>query len=129
LEDEVVKGEDLRVGNTYFMVTYPAPDTPIVMTYRYLGRDPEGVEEDDPGPHYYFRYLPPFEYDADEDDPTDISPWAEVFPDGFSGWGESSPTSFSEEKLSGFESLNGLIAELVRVCGRLAEADSNLSQS
>lgn len=127
----MVKADDLVIGKTYFMVTYSDSGmcTPIVITYRYLGRDPEGVEEDEPGPHYYFRYLPAFQSEADEEDPRNNSAWAEVFPDGFSGWGERSPTSFSQEKLSGFESLDGLIAELIRVRARLAEADSNLSQS
>jgi hypothetical protein len=113
----VVKADDLVVGNTYFMVTYPDPgmSAPIVITYRYLGRDPEGVEEDEPGPHYYFRYLPAFQYEADEEALRSTSAWSEVFPQGFSGWGESSPTSFSQEKLAGFESLDGLIAELMKV--------------
>jgi hypothetical protein len=120
----LVRGSDLIVGNTYFMVTYPDSGmfAPVVITYKYLGQDPDGVEEDDPGPHFYFRYLPAFEYESDEDG-ENSSGWAEVFPDGFSGWGDSAPTSFSEEKLSRFESLDGLIEELIRVHTRLAQRE------
>jgi hypothetical protein len=126
LEADVVRGDDLIVGSTYFMVTYPDSlmSTPIVITYRYLGQNPAGLEEDEPGPHYYFRYLPAFQSESDEDDAKDVSAWSEVFPDGFSGWGETAPTSFSQEKLSGFESLDGLVEELIRVRSRLAERDS-----
>jgi hypothetical protein len=84
-EDHVVKADDLVVGNTYFMVTYPDPgmSAPIVITYRYLGRDPEGVEEDEPGPHCYFRYLPAFQYEADEEALRSTSAWSEYFPRDF----------------------------------------------
>jgi len=121
----VLRGDDLIVGGTYFIVMYPDSlmCTPIVITYRYLGQA-EGLEEDEPGPHYYFRYLPAFQSESDEDDAKNVSAWADVFPDGFSGWGESAPTSFSQDKLSGFESLDGLIEELVRVRSKLAEGDS-----
>ena len=122
----MVKADDLVVGDMYFMVTYtdPGMSAPIVITYRYLGRDPEGVEEDEPGPHYYFRYLPAFQSEPNQDEAQSISGWAEIFPDGFSGCGESSPTSFSEEKLAGFETLDSLIAELMKVRTRLSEADA-----
>jgi len=94
--------------------------TPVVITYKYLGQDPDGVGEEEPGPHFYFRYLPAFEYESDEDE-ENSSGWAEVFPDGFSGSGDSAPTSFTEEKLSGFESLDGLIEELIRARNRFAQ--------
>lgn len=117
----MARAADLIVGQSCFMVTYPDTSmcTPIVVTYKYLGQDPELVEEDEVGPHYYFRYLPAFQSEDDKDD-ENAAQWAEVFPDSFSGWGESAPTVFSQEKLSGLETLDGLIEELMRVRQRLA---------
>ena len=123
----MVRENDLVVGDTYFMVTYPdsAMCTPIVITYTYLGKNPEDIEEDDPGPRYYFRYLPAFqsEWDHDYDEDADAYDWTDVFPDLFSGWGERVPTSFSEEKLEGFNTVDGLIEELIRVRDRLARRE------
>src|SRR5262245_52583433 len=103
------------------MVTYPdsSMETPIIISYRFLGRDPEGVEQDSPGSHYYFRRLPPFQ-SADEDDESRslAAGWEDVFPGAFSGWGERFPSSFSEEKLRGFITLDGLIEELGTVRAR-----------
>ena len=110
---------DLIVGESYFMVTYPDPSmsAPIVITYTYLGKDPEGIEEDEPGPQYYFRYLPAFQSEIDEvhENASENDGWMDVFPNLFSGWGERVPTSFSQEKLRGFNTLEGLIEELTRV--------------
>jgi hypothetical protein len=116
---------DLIVGETYFMVTYADSSmrTPIIITYTYLGKDPDDVEKDEPGPHYYFRYLPAFRRHSDEEDgegDTYAGAWASVFPNLFSGWGESVPTTFSEEKLEGFNTLAGLIDELMRARDRVA---------
>ena len=120
----MVRANDLVVGDNYFMVTYPDTPmcTPIVLTYTYLGQDPDGVQEDEPGSHFYFRHLPAFHYENDQDDAQHASDWAQVFPDTFSGWGESVPTSFSEDKLCGIETIDGLIEELMRARSRLAKA-------
>ena len=117
----MVDPNQLEVGQTYFMVTYPDPSmvTPIIITYRFLGKDPEGVQHDDAGSHYYFRCLPPFQA-ADEDDEVRAlaAGWEEVFPGAFGGWGERFPSSFPEEKLRGLNTLEGLIEELGTIRGR-----------
>jgi len=120
----VVEPNQLVVGGAYFMVTYPDPAmaTPIIITYRYLGRDPAGVQHDQPGSHYYFRYLPAFQPTADgnDDDQALGAGWEEVFPGAFSGWGESVPSSFPEDKLRGLNTLDGLIEELTAIRGKKA---------
>ncbi len=57
--------QELVVGETYFMVTYPDPSmrTPIIITYKYLGKNLGGSEGEDPAP-YYFRCLPAFQPEA-----------------------------------------------------------------
>src|SRR5215469_15098122 len=99
--------QDLVVGNAYFMVTYPDTSmrVPIIITYIYLGTNPEHVDEDEPGPHHYFRYLPAFMNECEEEDGEVAAAWETVFPGLFSGWGESVPTTFSEKKLEGFHTL------------------------
>ena len=71
----MVTGNELVVGDTYFMVTYSdsAMSTPIVITYTYLGKDPDDIERDEPGTQYYFRYLPSFQSETDEDGVADAS--------------------------------------------------------
>jgi hypothetical protein len=122
----MVEPKQLKVGETYFMVTYPDPSmaTPIIITYRFLGQDPEGVQQDGPGSHYYFRCLPPFHL-ADQDDEIRAlaAGWDEVFPGAFQGWGESFPSSFPEEKLRGLNTLEGLIAELGSTRARHGEPE------
>ena len=105
---------ELVVGDTYFMVTYPYPSllVPIVITYKYLGKDLLRDHDDSSNSVYNFRYLPAFEYESqdDQDDQDDF--WSRNFPALFSGWGEMYPTAFSEDKIAGFTNLDGLIEEL-----------------
>lgn len=108
---------NLKTGATYFMVTYPdnARCTPIILTYIYLGKDLNGVEEG-AVPRYFFRYIPAFSV-ADGDQ----NPWTKLFPDLFKGYGETVPTVFAEEQLLGFRSIDDLIGELVSLRDRLRE--------
>lgn len=112
-----MRPDDLVVGESYFMVTYPEPDLaiPIVITYRYLGANLGSEGEPGGGTQYYFRYLPAFQLEED----LAASGWREMFPDLFAGWGESAPTSFDREKLAGFCTLDGLVAELSSIRDRL----------
>jgi hypothetical protein len=66
----VIEPGQLVVGETYFMLTCPDASltTPIIITYRFLGKNPEGVEQNQPGSHYYFRCLPPFLSGHEEDE-------------------------------------------------------------
>jgi hypothetical protein len=123
----MVEPGQLVVGESYFMVTYPDPSmaTPIVITYRYLGKDPEGVAQDEPGSHYYFRCLPPFQ-PAQEDDEelrSLAAGWDEAFPGAFTGWGEHFPSSFPAAKLAGLNTLDGLIQELTTIRGRKVSSE------
>ncbi len=108
---------ELKPGATYFMVTYPGPtmDVPVVISYTFLGIAPPSLQEDEPGPHYYFRHLPAFSYVEEAEERTEEDNWAEVFPKTWFAWGERFPTSFSEEKVKGFLTLDGLINELGKV--------------
>jgi hypothetical protein len=119
--EDVVEPSELIVGDTYFMVTYPdaTMETPVILTYRFLGKDPDGIQDEEPGPHYYFRYLPAFRYDDDEAERRQIdSGWEVAFPGAFGGWGESVPTSFSEEKVQSLNTLDSLIQELIAIRAR-----------
>lgn len=106
--------DELRVGSSYFMVTYPdAPIIgPVILTYCYLGRNLLGKDEDEPD-HFYFRYLPGTQ--EDETALPDSFSWRESFPALFAGWGENYPSTFEAEQLSGFHDLVGLIEELREV--------------
>ena len=94
------------------MVTYPDPVSPVVISYRYLGKDLAGMSEEPP--QFYFRYLPAFQEDGDEE--LD-QPWREMHPSLFKGWGAGIPTSFPESKLEALCDLKGLITELSRIGG------------
>ncbi len=43
-----MRSDDLVVGNTCFMLTYLEPEslTPVIISYRYLGKDLGGAEAD-----------------------------------------------------------------------------------
>jgi hypothetical protein len=98
--------------------------TPIVITYRYLGQDPEGVAQESAGSHYYFRCLPPFQPAEDDDETKALAAGRdEVFPGAFSGWGERFPSSFPAEQLAGLSTLDGLIEELTSVRGRTTSSE------
>jgi hypothetical protein len=135
----MVRENDLIVGGTY---TYADSEicTPIVITYTYLGKEPEDIEQGEPGAGYYFtedieqdepgtrycfRYLPASQSDPEQDDDEDADAydWGDVFPNLLSGWGERVPTSFSKEKLEEFNAVDGLIEELIRVRDRLARRE------
>jgi hypothetical protein len=121
-DERMVDAKRLTVGELYFAVTYPEPtmDTPIIITYRFLGKDPEGVEQDVPGSHYYFRCLPPFQSAAEDDEEVrSLAPgWAEVFPGAFAGWGERVPSSLTEDHVRGLSTLDGVIEELAALRSR-----------
>ena len=102
--------EELKIGVTYFMITYPDPVSPVVISYLYLGKDLAGISEEPT--QFYFRYLPAFQDDGDEE--LDRR-WRETHPSLFKGWGAAIPTSFPESKLEGLCDLEGLIAELSRI--------------
>ena len=110
-----MKGEELVIGATYFMVTYPDPSllTPVVISYRYLGKDLGDPEEE--SPQYYFRYLPAFQEEGAEPE----LGWRAAFPELFRGWGADVPTSFAESKLEGFVTIDGLLSELSELRDRL----------
>ena len=78
---------DLVVGMVYFMVTYPDASltSPVVLTYRYLGKNLVQTHERD-AEEYYFRFLPPFS--ANDPPATGSGVGRTVYPDLFSGWGE-----------------------------------------
>ncbi len=88
------------VGRVYFMVTYQEPGlgSPIVTSYRYLGKDVDGVPLDPNDSGYDFIHLPPFHYcdpeTKEEPDPCMSRHW------------------FSEAQLGGLTDLDGLIHEL-----------------
>ena len=120
----------LQVGMAYYMPTYPEPTlaTPIILTYVYLGVDLDlllngvPVPSGSPGleatqrPSYYFRFMPPFRYNFE---PQARDAWQGAFPDLFRGWGESAPSVFNPDQLTGLMTLGELIEELQRIAGRL----------
>ena len=105
--------EELEIGATYFMVTYPDEVSPVVISYRYLGTDLAGIAEDPQ--QFYFRYLPAFQEEGDEE--LD-QPWREMHPSLFQGWGEGFPTSFPQPKVDELCDLEGLISELSSIRDR-----------
>jgi len=80
------------------MVTYPdaSLSSPIVITYKYLGKDIHGAPENIAESGYYFQYLPAFRYD-DDDHSIDA------------------PTLFAESQLKGISDIDGLLSELAQV--------------
>ncbi len=114
-----------QVGEAYYMPTYPDPTMvmPIVLTYVYLGQDLDllldggsplcGSQEskDSQRPHHYFRFMPPFQYDPT---PQARDAWQEAFPDLFSGWGDTVPSVFYPNQLTGLMTLGELIEGLKR---------------
>ncbi len=106
----------LKVGETYFLVTYPdvSLTIPIVLSYCYLGINLVANAEHQGESEFFFQFLPPFKTDQ-VDDPT--IRWRKEFPGLFKKWGESAPTTFSN--VSGFCDTGGLIAELEQVRERL----------
>ncbi len=108
--------QELVVGETYFMVTYPDPSmrTPIIITYKYLGKNLGGSEGEDPAP-YYFRCLPAFQPEATSGG----ADRSEKFPELFYVRGEDAPTAFQADKLEGFCTIEGLVAELATLRDRL----------
>jgi hypothetical protein len=125
----VISERELVVGLTYFTVTYPDPTftTPIVLSYKYLGRDIYPVDPEDPGAsvtaresEFFFRFLPPFKYEdvmAEESDQFG-TPWRTLHPELFSGHGDAIPTSFTKDQLRGLLTIDGLVAELTEVKAR-----------
>jgi hypothetical protein len=95
-----MKSESLVVGRVYFMVTYHEPGlgSPIVTSYRYLGKDVDGTPVDPNDSGYHFAHLPSFHYcdpsENEEPDPCVTRHW------------------FNEEQLRGLSDLEGLIHEL-----------------
>jgi len=108
--------QELVVGETYFMVTYPDSSmrTPIIITYEYLGKNLLDSEDENPAP-YYFRCLPAFLPESTSAG----ADWSEKFPELFRDWGEDVPTAFQADKLEGFCTIEGLVADLAKLRDRL----------